>query len=393
MARVILEDVSKEFPGGVVAVRGLSLEVADGELLVLLGPSGCGKTTTLRLIAGLERPTRGTIRIGEREVQTLPAERRDVAMVFQHHALYPHLSVSENLAFARKVSGEAGVGRWFRSWFDSRLAERLSVERREIEGRIRDTARRLGIEDLLNRRPTQLSGGQQQRVALGRVMVRRPAALLWDEPLSNLDAPLRVEMRRELKRLHREQGWTSVYVTHDQVEALTLGDRVALLKEGELQQIGAPGEVYVQPKNRFVAGFVGMPPMSFVSGELAVGEGVRFKTDSWTVPLPERFAGLADRPGRRIVLGVRPEAIHPAMGEEGPTRLNVRVTLVEPLGDAVAVECVAASPQSDSIRLTAKWGARCTVNEGHELAVDIDPEGLHVFDADSGDNLGLREIE
>src|SRR5216683_4036564 len=252
MARIALDHVDKIYPNGFVAARDLSLEVADGELLVLVGPSGSGKSTVLRMMAGLEMVTAGTIRIGDRDVTNLPPQQRDIAMVFQNYALYPHMTVRENLGFGLAIRKQAPA---------------------VIEQRVRTVAASLGLDSMLDRKPAQLSGGQRQRVALGRAIVREPLAFLFDEPLSNLDAQLRVETRVELARLHRELGATMVYVTHDQSEALTLGDRIAVLKDGILQQVDLPMELYARPANRFVAAFIGSPAMNFFEGEIRQSDG------------------------------------------------------------------------------------------------------------------------
>ncbi len=274
MAGVVLENVSRVYPGDVSAVKGIDLEVRDREFLVLVGPSGCGKTTTLRLIAGLEEVSLGKIVIDARLVNDVPPKDRDIAMVFQNYALYPHLTVYRNLAFGLELrEGVGGLG-WLWQWAlpPGRKAT-LRQRRRTIDQRVLEAARVLGIEELLQRYPRQLSGGERQRVALGRAMVRSPAVFLFDEPLSNLDAKLRVEMRRELKQLHRRLQTTMIYVTHDQVEALTLGDRIVVMNEGKIQQVGRPMEVYDWPANRFVAGFIGTPAMNFIGGELSDSNG------------------------------------------------------------------------------------------------------------------------
>jgi len=290
MAGVALESVTKVYPGNVVAVSDVSFEVADGELLVLVGPSGCGKSTVLRMIAGLEDVTRGTVRIDGRAVNDVPPKDRDVAMVFQNYALYPHMTVHRNLAFGLR----------FRK-----------TPKPEIENRVRETAALLGIQQLLGRKPKALSGGQRQRVALGRAIVRQPAAFLLDEPLSNLDAKLRVEMRAELSRLHQRLGTTTVYVTHDQVEAMTLGDRIAVMSEGLIRQTATPLELYDRPVNQFVAGFLGAPPMNFVHGRLEESDGkVFFNEGSARIELgPWAKRAAQALPTRDAVLGIRPEDI------------------------------------------------------------------------------------
>src|SRR5438105_2856042 len=282
MASISLEHIAKRYPNGYIASRDLSLEIADGELLVLVGPSGSGKSTVLRMIAGLEKPTAGTITIGDRDVTRLPPQERDIAMVFQSYALYPHMTVRENMAFGLRLRRQPNE---------------------MVARRIGDVADALGLTSMLERKPAQLSGGQRQRVALGRAIVREPKAFLFDEPLSNLDAQLRVETRAELARLHRRLGATMVYVTHDQVEAMTLGTRVAVLKDGALQQVAPPMELYRRPQNRFVASFIGSPSMNFVQGNIERDDGrTRFVAPGMTLAVPEAAAA---RQGP-VVLGVRP---------------------------------------------------------------------------------------
>src|SRR5687768_1839641 len=288
MARISLEHVEKVYPNGFVAARDLSLEVSDGELLVLVGPSGSGKSTILRLMAGLESVTSGTIRIGERDVTDLPPQHRDIAMVFQNYALYPHMTVRENLAFGLTIRKQP---------------------RSVIDQRVIAVASSLGLDALLDRKPAQLSGGQRQRVALGRAIVREPLAFLFDEPLSNLDAQLRVETRVELSRLHRKLGATMVYVTHDQSEALTLGDRIAVLKEGVLQQIATPMQLYARPANRFVAAFIGSPAMNFFEGSLLPSDGGRDGSFTFSGSGLSIKVRCDAAPPERVVLGVRPHHV------------------------------------------------------------------------------------
>jgi multiple sugar transport system ATP-binding protein len=351
MAAVELRGVEKSFDGHAI-LKALSLQVADGELLVVVGPSGCGKSTLLRVIAGLEEPSAGEVWIGGRRVDGLPPRERDLAMVFQSYALYPHMTVRENLAFG---------------------LEARKTPRDEVKERVAEAAQMLGIEGLLSRYPRQLSGGQRQRVAMGRALVRRPQAFLFDEPLSNLDAALRGEVRVELKRLHGQLRATMIYVTHDQVEAMTLADRIALLRAGELVQLGAPGDLYERPLNRFVAGFLGSPPMNFlrarVEGGAAVGEGFR---------LPAAAAAE----GRAVEVGVRPQDL--SRGGPGAV-IEARVDVVEPLGSEAHVHCrvgasalVASLPPQDARELVP----------GSPLALRVAPERVYVFDAESGGRLG-----
>src|SRR5258706_2027193 len=315
MAKVLLKDLNKSYDGGVRAVKNVNLEINDHEFVVLVGPSGCGKTTTLRMVAGLEDITSGEISIDGKVVNNLPPMDRDIAMVFQNYALYPHMSVYQNMAFGLRMR---------------------KFEKPEIDRRVKQAAEVLGIEPLLERRPRQLSGGQRQRVALGRAIVRNPRVFLFDEPLSNLDAALRVQMRVELKRLHERLETTAIYVTHDQVEAMTLGDRVVVMKDGVVQQVGAPLELYDRPANRFVAGFIGSPAVNFISVSLewtqnalwAEAPGMRIR-----VP-PARQQALRQYSGQRIVLGVRPEALRVANGADPADYVfDSSVDGVEPLGN------------------------------------------------------------
>ena len=324
MAQVELENLTKIFPGGVRAVDGVNLSVADREFVVLVGPSGCGKTTTLRMIAGLEQLTTGVIRIGQKIVNPLPPKDRDVAMVFQNYALYPHMSVYRNMAFGLKLRG---------------------TPRSEIDQRVRDAARILEIEHLLNRKPRALSGGQRQRVAVGRAIVREPAAFLFDEPLSNLDAKLRITTRAELKRLHQRLKTTTIYVTHDQEEAMTLGDRIVVMKDGVIQQADAPLRTYNEPANRFVAGFIGMPPMNFfdgavimVDGKLAFEEGKPASEGGFRIPVPEHLNDrLAGQVGQPVVLGIRPEHLNTRPDDGSSAPISLEVNVIEPLGHEMDV--------------------------------------------------------
>jgi multiple sugar transport system ATP-binding protein len=324
MAQVELENLTKVFPGGVRAVDGVNLCIADREFVVLVGPSGCGKTTTLRMIAGLEQVTAGTIRIGQKIVNDLPPKDRDVAMVFQNYALYPHMTVYKNLAFGLKLR---------------------RLPREQIDQRVRDAAKILEIEHLLNRKPRALSGGQRQRVAVGRAIVREPAAFLFDEPLSNLDAKLRITTRAELKRLHQRLKTTTIYVTHDQEEAMTLGDRIVVMTDGVIQQADTPLRTYNQPVNRFVAGFIGMPPMNFfdgavimADGELAFEEGKPSGNGGFRVPVPDHLKQrLARQVGRPVVLGIRPEHLGVRPGDGTSAQVSLKVNVVEPLGHEMDV--------------------------------------------------------
>ncbi|MDE2571900.1 MAG: sn-glycerol-3-phosphate ABC transporter ATP-binding protein UgpC [bacterium] len=344
-----------------VAVDGVTLDVQDGEFMVFLGPSGCGKTTTLRMVAGLETTSGGDIFIGERRVNDLSPKERDIAMVFQNYALYPHMSVFENMAFAlqlRKMPGE------------------------EIARRVREAADLLGLEGLLERRPRQLSGGQRQRVALGRAIVREPAAFLMDEPLSNLDAQLRAQMRTELIRLHRRLGSTTMYVTHDQVEALTMGHRIVVMNGGTVQQVGTPREIYDRPRNRFVAAFIGSPTMNLVDCEVGSSQGATYLSSPilrYAVK-PEQARLLAERGAGGVTVGFRPEdvTLHDGAGPlDG--RIAAGVDVVETLGSELHVYLVA-----EGATIVAKTGADAPVRVGARLSLEPHPERIHVFERESG---------
>jgi multiple sugar transport system ATP-binding protein len=347
---VVFEEVTKQFEGGAVAVDQLSLEIADGEFMILVGPSGCGKTTALRMIAGLEKPTAGTVRIGDRVVNAVSPRDRDIAMVFQNYALYPHMSVYKNLAYP--------------------LRQRRAPKE-EIKRRVQEVSELLGLAALMKRRPGQLSGGQRQRVAMGRALVRQPKVFLLDEPLSNLDAKLRAEMRTELKRLHQNLPITTIYVTHDQVEAMTLGDHIAVLRDGRLQQTGTPQEVYDQPANAFVAGFIGSPPMNLFQG---VAQGGRISAGDFVVERP----GVADG---QVIVGLRPQALRPA--HDGLPALDFLIDVVEPLGDEVVLHGTAAATPA-----VACLDSRERPAPGSILRLCIEPGEVHVFDAASG--LAIR---
>jgi sn-glycerol 3-phosphate transport system ATP-binding protein len=368
VADVTFDHVVKRFPGGALALDELTLKVDDGEFMILVGPSGCGKTTALRIVAGLERPSSGRIAVGGRVMNDLSPRDRDIAMVFQNYALYPHMTVRRNLAFGLK----------------QRKAPRAEIDRRvdEISGM-------LGLGELLRRRPAQLSGGQRQRVAMGRALVREPQVFLLDEPLSNLDAKLRVQMRAELKRLHARLGITTIYVTHDQVEAMTLGDRIAVLSEGRLQQLGGPQDVYDRPANLFVAGFIGSPPMNLLRGTCDRGEVV-----AGDLRLP-----LGRVPEGDVVVGLRPESLGPASG--GVPSMELRVEVVEPLGDEVLVhgtvegQLVESGAEEDLLppipgaraTVTARFDPRERPAAGDAVRIGIAPERAHVFDARTGERI------
>ena len=369
MASITLEGVSKEFPGGAVAVSELDLSVGEGEFLVLVGPSGSGKTTVLRMVAGLEECSAGVIRIGDRAVNDLAPRDRDIAMVFQNYALYPHMTVYDNMAFGLKLR---------------------KVTRAEIRRRVDEAAELLGLSDLLARRPRALSGGQRQRVAMGRAIVREPAAFLMDEPLSNLDAKLRVQMRAEISRLHQRLATTTMYVTHDQTEALTMADRVAVMKDGLLQQVDTPQALYDDPVNVFVAGFIGSPAMNFATGRLTDeggGLGVTFAGHRLAVPdaVLERRPGARAHIGGEVVLGLRPENLEdaPFTGAAGPdAALDVTVTLAEPLGSEVV-----AHFDVGGANWLARLNPRTAVRAGSAVRLVVDTERLHLFDPASGASL------
>jgi ABC-type sugar transport system ATPase subunit len=357
MASITLDRVSKRF-GGLTVVDSVSLEIADGEFMVLVGPSGCGKSTTLRMIAGLEESSEGRISIGARDVTRLEPRDRNVAMVFQNYALYPHKSVYDNLAFGLRMK---------------------KLDRAEIERRVRRAAAMLGIEPLLARKPRQLSGGQMQRVALGRALVREPEAFLLDEPLSNLDARMRVQTREEIAKLHREVGTSMVYVTHDQVEAMTLGDRVCAMRDGRIQQIGPPLALYDRPANRFVAAFIGSPEMNLIEVALLPGPAVELGTA--TLPVPG--AGFRLPPaGTRVILGVRPEHLVVAPSD-GP-RFAGTITLVERLGDRTLV-----AVEAGETTLKALLARDDALAAGLPIALAPLPGRLHFFDGETGASLAV----
>jgi multiple sugar transport system ATP-binding protein len=377
MAELEFRGLHKAFDGGTVAVDSLDLVVADGEFLVLVGPSGSGKTTVLRMAAGLERATSGDVLIGGQVVNGVAPPDRDIAMVFQTYALYPHMTVYENMAFGLKLHG---------------------VSKSEIRPRVLSTARMLELDDLLKRKPAQLSGGQRQRVAMGRAIVREPAAYLMDEPLSNLDAKLRVEMRTYLATLHQRLRTTTLYVTHDQTEAMTMGDRVAVMRDGRLQQVDVPKVLYDRPANAFVAGFIGSPAMNLLRARLLAGDGaVSVELGEAVLPLSRgllaRRPGLAQYSGREVVVGIRPEDIEDAslVPSANGTSLPVRVTLAEALGAEVIAHFplgVAADPAAEpdktgGVQLTARLSPRSEARTGQQLRVAIDLERLHFFDPET----------
>jgi multiple sugar transport system ATP-binding protein len=370
MARVAFDEATKVYPGPIVALDHLTLDVADGEFLILVGPSGCGKSTALRMVAGLERISDGMISIGDRVVNDIPPKDRDIAMVFQNYALYPHMTVEKNLGFGLR---------------------RRHTPREDVRQRVDEMSEMLGLQDLLRRRPGQLSGGQRQRVAMGRALVREPEVFLLDEPLSNLDAKLRVQMRSELKRLHDRIGVTTIYVTHDQVEAITLGERIAVLSEGVLQQVGPPQDVYDHPANVFVAGFIGSPPMNLLKGNAAGGRIAVGEVE------------FVDRqvPDGEVLVGIRPEGLHPVgEGFDGPV-FEVSVEIVEPLGDEVLVHgsiearaaeglreaeeaALLADGKRDRATITLRLPPEERPKPGSRLRVGIAQHRVRLFDAANG---------
>ncbi len=384
MASISLRNVTKAFENGSLAVDHLSLEVTDGEFMVLVGPSGCGKSTSLRMVAGLEDPTDGEIAIGGQVVNDVPSRRRDIAMVFQNYALYPHMSVLDNLGFGLRMQG---------------------ITRADRERRARDAAEVLGIGDLLGRRPKQLSGGQRQRVAMGRAIVRHPQAFLMDEPLSNLDAKLRVQMRAEIAALQRRLGTTTLYVTHDQVEAMTMADRVAVMHRGVLQQIATPTDLYERPANLFVAGFIGSPPMNLFDGCIRCGSDgpLAGVGDQWWQLPPGPWEAMD---GRSVVVGMRPEDLTVVEGSTAPgsTTVEVDVVTAEQLGsDLMVYGRVAGDPSPigpggsgtpgaelrplEASSLIARCPPRLRATRGDRLRMSVPTERLHVFDRQSGENL------
>jgi len=367
VAKVVLQGVVKRF-GPVTAVHDLNIEIADREFVTLVGPSGCGKTTTLRMIAGLEKVSAGQIYFDDDPVGHLPADHRDIAMVFQSYALYPHMNVYDNIGFALRM---------------------MRVPRPEIERRVKWAAEMLGIAELLQRKPRQLSGGQRQRVALGRLVVREPACFLLDEPLSNLDAQLRVTMRGELKRLHLELKRTFIYVTHDQAEALTMSDRIAVISDGRLQQYGPPDEIYNRPRNVFVAGFMGSPTMNLIRGDIVAGDGgPRFSAPGLDQPLPSRLAAGAQRAqGRSAFLGIRPESIvvrgdGVEIAPRGAVWITAPVYIQEPLGSDQFLTL-----DIGEARVKVRASPDLIVRAGDPVEVAFDPDKLHLFDGDTGTTL------
>jgi multiple sugar transport system ATP-binding protein len=397
MAEIVLEGLNKVYPDGTQAIFDLDLSVADEEFVILVGPSGCGKSTALRMVAGLEEITSGTLRIGDKIVNDLSPKERDIAMVFQSYALYPHMSVADNMGFALKLA---------------------KVSKSEIDRRVREAAEILGLTEYLHRKPKALSGGQRQRVAMGRAIVRSPQAFLMDEPLSNLDAKLRVAMRSEIASLQARLGVTTLYVTHDQVEAMTMGDRVAVLKAGVLQQADAPQTLYDRPDNLFVAGFIGSPAMNIAEGSLVREDGRLWLTvgDEAKLLVPDealdRYPGAADRAGGKVAFGIRPQHFAPAeQVAEGQRWTGRKVSLVEMLGAEMLVHLSTSAPpiMSDDMRaaiddeeafaelerqareggqeFVARFEPDQVFHIGDVVDVGVETENLHFFDPESGDAL------
>jgi multiple sugar transport system ATP-binding protein len=369
MADVTLKHVSKIYDGGVRAVADVNVEIKDGEFIILVGPSGCGKSTLLRMVAGLEEISEGELVIDNRVVNHVSAKDRDIAMVFQNYALYPHMSVYENMAFGLKMR---------------------KFPKEETDKRVRAAAEILGLTKYLERKPKALSGGQRQRVAVGRAIVRQPKLFLFDEPLSNLDAALRVGMRTELIKLHQRLAATMIYVTHDQTEAMSMGDRLIVLKDGVVQQIGKPLEVYHRPVNRFVAGFLGSPPMNFIDGELSERGGeVSFTNGALSVRLPEAKRAALDRAkvaARRVTLGVRPEDVLERKFYAGPTPHNVvraQVEFIEPLGSEVLATC-----SINGREIIARLSPRTEAASGEPIELVFETERAKLFDAATGEAMG-----
>ncbi len=390
MAQITLDHITKRYPDGFEAVKDMSLEIQDGEFVILVGPSGCGKSTALRMIAGLEDITDGELRIGDQVVNDKAPKDRDIAMVFQNYALYPHMSVRENMGFALKLRGAPSE---------------------EINGKVEEAARILDLEQHLDRKPAQLSGGQRQRVAMGRAIVRDPSAFLMDEPLSNLDAKLRVQMRTEVSRIQQRLGTTTIYVTHDQTEAMTLGDRVAVMRSGELQQVGSPMELYNNPLNLFVAGFIGSPAMNFMPATI---EGGKVKLPIADVDLPSEVQSrLGDVQGRNLIAGIRPENFEDAalVGEvrDRGTVFKAQVEVLESLGSELYAHFTVASDQQiesqelrelaedvgggevpmagEEGRIVARLEPASQVRVGQEAELWVDASKVHLFDPEDGRNL------
>ena len=358
MAEVILEKVSKVYPPDVLAVKDFNLQIKDKEFVILVGPSGCGKSTTLRMVAGLEEITKGKVYIDKKLVNDIPSKDRDIAMVFQNYALYPHMRVYENMAFGLRLR---------------------KFSREEIDKRVREAAKILGIEELLYRFPKELSGGQKQRVAVGRAIVRKPKVFLFDEPLSNLDAKLRVQMRAELIKLHQKLGTTMIYVTHDQVEAMTMGNRLVVMKGGIIQQVADPLTLYDKPANKFVAGFIGSPPMNFIEGKIeAIAEEIFFVKPPLRVILDRKAKEkISPYIGKEVILGIRPEDIQ--LGEE----IESIIEVIEPLGNEVFSH-LRIGKDTITARFSSREGRK---KMGEKIKVNFPPEKIHLFDKETENSI------
>jgi multiple sugar transport system ATP-binding protein len=363
MAEVILKNVNKEYEKGKPAVKEINIEIKDKEFVVLVGPSGCGKTTTLRMIAGLEEITTGDLFIDNTKVNDIPPKDRDIAMVFQNYALYPHMSVFDNMAFGLKLR---------------------KFSKNEISQRVNEAAKILGIEDYLERKPKALSGGQRQRVALGRAIVRKPKVFLFDEPLSNLDAKLRVQMRTEISKLHRKLEATMIYVTHDQTEAMTMGEKIIVMKDGLIHQIDSPLNIYNSPSNKFVAGFIGSPSMNFIEGRIFNHEGIKFISSDKELIIPlneKRFNNFNQRINNKIWLGFRPEDIYNVNDSAVPGDASVfeaRLEVVEPLGNEILLYF-----NIDNVQCVARLHSRELPESGSIKKLKIDTRNIHFFDFDT----------
>ncbi|NQT27282.1 sn-glycerol-3-phosphate ABC transporter ATP-binding protein UgpC [candidate division KSB1 bacterium] len=369
MAHVVLKDVTKIYGKNVIAVNRVNLEVRDREFVVLVGPSGCGKSTILRMIAGLEDITEGEIFIDDRLVNSIQAKDRDIAMVFQNYALYPHMTVFDNMAFGLKLR---------------------KIAKNEIQDRVRDAADILGITDLLERKPKQLSGGQRQRVAVGRAIVRKPKVFLFDEPLSNLDAKLRVQMRKEISKLHQKLQATMIYVTHDQVEAMTMGDRIVVLKDGCTQQIDVPMTLYNKPENQFVAGFIGSPPMNIFNGKIVKESGLWFDEGQFKLKVPSRFEkNIESYVNKEIIFGIRPEDIHQS-GDKSDNEflisVNVNVEVVEPMGNEVILYSSVGKHSA-----VARLDVQCQIKPGEDINLFFNIKKGHFFNAETKMSICLEK--
>ena len=365
MAEVELRNVSKVYEGNVLALKEANLQIADKEFVVLVGPSGCGKSTLLRLLAGLEEISSGEILIDGKRVNDVPPKDRDIAMVFQNYALYPHMTVFNNMAFGLKLR---------------------KFPREEIRERVEDAARILGIQQYLDRKPKALSGGQRQRVAVGRAIVRKPKVFLFDEPLSNLDAKLRVQMRIEINRLHARLRSTMVYVTHDQIEAMTMGSKIVVLKDGIIQQVDSPLRIYENPANLFVAGFIGSPAMNFIRGQVMDSDGLTFRSRLFSFPIPEKMtAGFNKTANRDVILGVRPENILPEKGTTGENLsepFEIEVDVVEPIGNEIFVHFV-----NQETNYCMRTSPEIMSKPGEKIKVRLNLNKIYFFDAASEERI------